>query len=87
MAIMLYRKGISTVVRGVECDSIRIDIKQMKSHLEHGWSSSLDELSPQEEKPVLEAKEVRALAEKLGIDDFAKKRIQTLKSEIDALNE
>ena len=93
MAVLLYKKGKSATIRGVECDFVRVEIRQIKEYMADGWCSSLNDLNEDDpielnDKPTeLTNKEIRELAEKLGIENFINKNIGTLKAEIEALND
>jgi len=61
MAIMLYRKGESHTIQGVQCDIMRCDLKDMPTYLEQGWVNSPEDLKtkkkakPKEENPEVDA--------------------------------
>lgn len=56
MAVLLYKKGDSSEIRGVKCDFIRCDIKEMEIHLKNGYVTKLEDL---EDKPEPKPKRTR----------------------------
>lgn len=48
--ILVFKKGFSTVVKGVQCDVKRIDFNDLEKHLSEGWKVSIEALN-EDEKP------------------------------------
>lgn len=90
MAIVLYRKGDSHVVRGVACEASRFEVSSLKNALAAGWvvdPSQIDKAPTKEKADTnnsgkLSVDEVRAAAKEAGIEGYDKKRIKTLKAEL-----
>ena len=93
---MVFKAGDTHTIRGIKCDFARIELSQLDEYLALGYiQNEKDLIESVEEKTIptkeeadtnntgkLSSGEVRAAAEKAGIEDFAKKRISTLKKEL-----
>lgn len=81
--ISLYREGTSHVVRGVECELIRVSIDKFKQLLDEGWHTCLDELyQNQNQSTVPTGKELRDEAKAAGLDDWKTARFAKLQKEL-----
>jgi len=99
MAIQVYKPGNTHTVRGVECEALNINIGSLSHYLENGyykkegeWLEAVEdevetEDEPQVDEPVenKRAEGVREKAKAAGIEGFDKKRIKTLESELNGL--
>ena len=90
MAIMLYKCGDETEVRGVKCIAGRFEVNQLRQCLDDGWvtdPSKLYEIPTQEEADIndtgkLSNKEVRNAAKIADLPDWETARISRLKDEL-----
>ena len=89
MAVLLYRPGTGSVVKGVECEVLRADPKRLKSYLDCGWYTDVKQFpvnepaDEDEQEDDLTNEQVRARAKALGIDNWKTGRIAKLR---EALN-
>jgi len=77
MSVFVYKDGVES----------KIPPEQLEEHLSNGWSVTEHETPTKEEADtngtgLLSNKEVRAAAEKAGIEGFDTKRIKALKAEL-----
>lgn len=90
MAIVLYKCGDETEVRGVKCIAGRFKVSQLHQCLNSGWvtdPSKLYEIPTVEQADtndtgLLSNKEIRAAAKVTGIVDWETARIGRLKKEL-----
>ncbi len=95
MAVILYRKGTSHTVDGIQCEQGRFEVRRMQHLLSTGWVGDIKELeagdsitAPTKEEAdtndsgKLSVKEIRAAAEEAGIEDYATARIKTLEAKL-----
>lgn len=87
--VLLYKEGKSKIIRGVECDFVRVLIRDIDSYLSKGYKKSVTELYKPTFEEVdtnqsgaLSTDEIRAAAKKAGIEKWDTKRVKTLKKEL-----
>jgi hypothetical protein len=80
MSVIIYREGGTHVVKGVACEQLIVQPGQLHAHLANGCVLDPAELSKDPVGPT--NKEIRAEAEKAGIEGFDTKRIAALKAEL-----
>ncbi len=47
--IVVFKKGTSSTFKGIECDSKRINISQLRAYEKDGWTTDHNELAPDPE--------------------------------------
>ncbi len=90
MAIVLYKCGDETEIRGVRCIAGRFPANQVQQRIAEGWVSNPRKLykAPDEESAdtngtgKLSNKEIRLAAQTAGIEDWDTARITRLKKEL-----
>jgi len=92
MAIQVYKPGKTHTVRGVECEALNINIGSLNHYLENGyykkegeWMEVDEDETKAEDEENKSAEGVREKAKAAGIEGFDKKRIKTLESELNGL--
>ena len=81
MAVVLYRKGSTHIVRGVKCESCKFEPFELESQLKNGWHLSPEELcddvQDDEEKESEVKEEVEAEEDKED-KEVLEKRAKTI---------
>ena len=87
--ISLYKEGNTHIIRGVSCELKQFNVNDLEHALSLGYKTSPRDLyKPTKEEAdtngtgKLSTAEIRAAAKLAGIDNYAKKRISTLLSEL-----
>ena len=92
MKIALYKAGDTHEVRGIKCEVIRCEFRQLDDKLKLGYVKDPSELYATEEvteviEPVVEVEKklnpVRQAAKDAGIEGWDMKRIKTLEALLD----
>jgi hypothetical protein len=89
---MMFKEGDSSVVRGVKCDFIRIELAERPQYKIDGWADNEKELKEAKEEASKDSQEteeeavlnpVRIAAKEAGIGGWDTKRIKTLEKELE----
>ena len=78
MACVVYREGSGYSENGVECEAAWVEVDQLDSYLNSGWSVNLPGTEDDDRDEGLD--ETRAAAKAAGIEGWDTKRIKTLKA-------
>lgn len=85
--VSMYKEGDSCEVRGIKCDVKRMKFQEMEHYASEGWVKDPADIGQEqevsEEEATEGAHEVRLMAKAKGIEGWDKKRIKTLKAELD----
>lgn len=87
MAVTLYKKGNTHIIRGVECEIQNFPVEELQFAIDSGYVTSPDQLfnPPVDEclsSGEMSNKDIRAAAKDAGIENYKTKMIATLKREL-----
>lgn len=77
---VVYTKGNSKTVKGIECDLAVVSFKEIKEYLAKGYFMSPEEVyADKNDSGKLSNEEIRMAAKEAGLDNWKKGHIKTLK--------
>ena len=94
MASILYRKGDSHVVDGIQCEEARVDASEVAVMLQNGWVSDVNLLAENKDDEVIvddlndlpsNKNELASIALEYGVTLDKKKSVKSLQEQVRGL--